>query len=246
MMNVIAAFVTLQLILISVFMYKYISYTSFYSPWFSGSGTKKAPPALDTDAMLNALEPDYFEPPPNKNNNTNNANNNKATGGIESTTFASFAEAAESKSMELLTLCLDLAEHKERCPGLYKHAVDVLMYDFADLSSTFDLDENEILPLLFSSVEQDKYFRDAMISAIALMQNTDPFDPNAPHATERASMFISYHLQWYDETARKISKYKRGRIAHDQLVQEIAMREEFDRRAQQEAAARVSSGKSDL
>jgi hypothetical protein len=240
MMNVIAAFVTLQLILISVFVYKYISYTSFYSPWFSGSGTKKAPPALDTDAMLNALEPDYLEPPPS--NETNAA----AAIGVEATTFASFADAAERKSVELLTLCLDLSEHKERCPGLYKHAVDVLMYDFADLSSTFDLDEPEIVPLLFSSVEQDKYFRDAMISAIALMQNTDPFDAAAPHATERASMFISYHLQWYDETARKIAKYKRGRIAHDQLMQEIAAREEFDRRAEQELAARQQQSKTDL
>jgi hypothetical protein len=234
MMNVIAGFVTLQLILIAVFLYKYISYTSFYSPWFSGRGEHKAPPTLDTDAMLSDLEPDRLEAP-------RNVTSAGVTEGSAANATLSFAETAEAKSVELLSLCLHMTTHKERCPGLYKHAVEVLLYDFADLSSTFALDEAEIAPMLFESVEQEKYFRDAMISAIGLLQNIESFDPNAPHAIERASMFISYHLQWYDETARKIAKYKRGRIAHDEIIQQMAIQQEFDRRAAEEEAARLKS-----
>lgn len=234
MMNVIAGFVTLQLILIAVFIYKYISYTSFYSPWFSGRGENRAPPTLDTEALLSDLEPDRLEAPPNATTVDGSAANVART----------FAESAEAKCLHILSMCLHMATHKERCPGLYKHAVEVLLYDFADLSSTFDLDEAEIVPMLFESVEQEKYFHDAIISSVGLLENIESFDPDAPHAYERASMFISYHLQWFDETARKIAKYKRGRIAHDELLQQMALQAEFDRRAAAEQAARTV--KSDL
>jgi hypothetical protein len=222
-MNLIAGLVVVQLLFLSLFLYKYFTYTSFYSPWFQNRNGVAAPRSLSTDALdpvANRIEP--IAPPSMRATDKALAQTTwDSPLGItvdtsEHVMYASPHDAAEKKSLDVFALCIDLAVHKERCPYLQKHVYQVLAYDIADLTSTFDITDDELLRNFLVTGVQQKYFREASVQAIALMDNTDKYDFDKPHGVERASMFVSYHLTWFDETAQSLSKYKRGRIAYEE------------------------------
>lgn len=246
MMNLIAGLVTLQLMFASMFLYKYFSYTSFWSPWFQSKGVD-APASLSTTSMdpsanrVNARAPlhEAGKSASDKSLSQTTWNNPLGTSHTAEAhvQYASLHAAADKTSLDVFQLCLELVVRTERCPLLQQHVYDVLMYDFADLISTFNLTDYELLSHFLVSAEQQKLFREACVHAVALMDVTDKYDFDKPHGVERASMFISYHLRWFDETANSLAKYKRGVIAYEEMRQRLALFEAEEAAAAATAAA---------